>query len=109
MQVVEQTFNLYSRLISEASAIGQPGLVERLTADQFGEKPVWTRAPLVMLNGCGTAGFSPDALSPFVTKLVRDRGAGGVIGTEILVDETLANEAAVTFLTAFFIHVAATG
>lgn len=33
LQVVEQTFNLYSRLISEASATGQPDLVERLTAD----------------------------------------------------------------------------
>src|SRR5205823_6340912 len=33
VQVVEQTFNLYSRLMSEAAATGRPELVRRLSTD----------------------------------------------------------------------------
>jgi len=51
---------------------------------------VWKHRPLVIVNGCSTAAFSPDALSPFVEKFTRDCGAGGVIGTEIPVHEDLA-------------------
>ena len=61
----------------------------------------WEHHPLVFLNGCGTAGFSPDALSPFITKLVRDRQASGVIGTEIPVWEPLASEFAKLFFEKF--------
>ncbi len=61
----------------------------------------WAHSPLVMLNGCGTAAFSPDALSPFIRKLVRGRGASGVIGTEIQVYEVLAGEVAREFLRRF--------
>lgn len=61
----------------------------------------WSHHPLVFLNGCGTLGFSPDALSPFIKKLVRDLGASGVIGTEITVWEELATEVAQLFLKRF--------
>lgn len=61
----------------------------------------WRHHPLVILNGCGTVAFSPDALSPFITTLVRDREASGVLGTEIPVWEQLAGEVAVEFLRRF--------
>jgi hypothetical protein len=61
----------------------------------------WEHHPLIFLNGCGTAGFSPDALSPFITALVEDRGAAGVVGTEIPVHEVFAREFARHFLGAF--------
>jgi CHAT domain len=61
----------------------------------------WKNHPLVLLNGCRTAGFSPRALSPFIVKLTEDRGAAGVIGTEISVWEPLASEMALTFLREF--------
>ncbi|RTM13598.1 MAG: hypothetical protein EKK33_10580 [Bradyrhizobiaceae bacterium] len=57
--------------------------------------------PLVFLNGCNTAAFSPDALSPFIRKLVRDCDVAGVIGTEIPVFELLAGEMASQFLKRF--------
>jgi hypothetical protein len=60
-----------------------------------------THNPLFFLNGCNTAAFSPDALSPFIRKLVRDCGAAGAIGTEIPVFELLAGEVARLFLTGF--------
>jgi hypothetical protein len=61
----------------------------------------WLHHPLVFLNGCGTAGFNPEALSPFIEKLVTDRGASAVIGTEIPVWEQLASECALRFLEHF--------
>jgi hypothetical protein len=57
--------------------------------------------PLVILNGCNTAVFSPDALSPFIRTLVRDAQAAGVLGTEIPVFEVLASEVARLFLARF--------
>jgi CHAT domain len=60
-----------------------------------------THHPLVILNGCNTAAFSPDALSPFIRNLVRDCAAAGVLGTEIPVFEVLAGEVARQFLTRF--------
>lgn len=61
----------------------------------------WSHRPLVFLNGCGTVGYSPDALSPFIRKMVRDRGAAGVIGTEVTVHEELATKVAAIFLENF--------
>jgi hypothetical protein len=61
----------------------------------------WKRSPLVFLNGCGTTGYSPEALSPFLTKFVDDRCASGLIGTEIPVWEDLAAEMAELFLNSF--------
>lgn len=60
------------------------------TADEF--QLVWQHRPLVIVNGCSTAAFTPDALSPFVQKFCRDCEAGGVIGTEIPVHEWLATD-----------------
>src|SRR5579862_6245894 len=48
--------------------------------------------------GCNTAAFSPDALSPFISKFIRDCAAAGAIGTEIPVWEQLAGEVARLFL-----------
>ncbi|MCP5111875.1 MAG: hypothetical protein GY953_13680, partial [bacterium] len=50
----------------------------------------WAHHPLVVVNGCGTGAFQPDALSPFIVKMISDRGGGAFIGTEITVFEVLA-------------------
>ena len=60
-----------------------------------------THHPLFILNGCNTAAFSPDALSPFIRTLVRDCDAAGALGTEIPVFELLAGEVGRQFLTRF--------
>jgi hypothetical protein len=57
--------------------------------------------PLVILNDCNTAAFSPDALSPFIRTLVRDGEAAGALGTEIPVFELLAGDVARRFLIRF--------
>jgi hypothetical protein len=75
-----------------------PGKINASALDY--DKP-WKHHPLVFLNGCGTVAFSPDALSPFIVTLVRDREASGVIGTEIPVWEQLASEVAIEFLNRF--------
>ena len=56
---------------------------------------------MIFLNGCQTAAFSPEAISPFVEKFVRDRAAAGVIGTEAPVWERLAAEFAEVFFRRF--------
>ncbi|MEA3276096.1 MAG: CHAT domain-containing protein [Pseudomonadota bacterium] len=61
----------------------------------------WPRHPLVILNGCSTAAFSPDALAPFVRKFVNDIGAAGMVGTEVPVWEPLATEFAEQYLQMF--------
>jgi hypothetical protein len=69
--------------------------------------PKWGHMPLVFLNGCSTAAFSADAVSPFITTCVAGRGASGVIGTEIPVHELLAGDAAFGFLDRFLAGVQA--
>ncbi|CAA9366085.1 MAG: hypothetical protein AVDCRST_MAG89-4105 [uncultured Gemmatimonadetes bacterium] len=83
----------------EFSANNAPAVVT--PADLVHDESTWTHHPLVILNGCGTVGFSPDALSPFIPILVDDRGAAGLLGTEISVWEQLAGEFAEHFLRAF--------
>ena len=80
---------------------GPQAEIEKLTASGFLNLPKWSHHPLVILNGCGTVGFSPDALSPFLKKLVDDLGAAGVLGTEVTVWEELATQAAKYFLERF--------
>jgi hypothetical protein len=75
--------------------------VELITSADLTATEPWRHRPFVILNACGTAGFSPDALSPFIRTLVQDRGASGVIGTEIAVSDVLAGEVAVEFLKRF--------
>ena len=72
-----------------------------VTASDLDYSPPWSTHPLVFLNGCQTAAFSPEALSPFVIKFVRDREAAGVIGTEAPVWERLAAEFAEVFFRNF--------
>jgi CHAT domain len=74
---------------------------EKLTASGFPRELKWKHQPLVILNGCGTVGFSPDALSPFLKKLVDDLGAAGVLGTEVTIWEELATQASIYFLRQF--------
>ena len=61
----------------------------------------WSHKPLVFLNGCGTAGFSPAAPSEFVTSLIQGRKASAVIGTEVTVWPELATDVALSFLEHF--------
>jgi hypothetical protein len=75
-----------------------PGMLNAAALDH---NQLWAHHPLVFLNGCRTAGFSPRAISPFITKLVEGRGAAGVIGTEISVWEELAGEMALRFFREF--------
>ena len=49
----------------------------------------WTRAPLVILNGCGTGDYGPDAYSSLINEF-RSYGAAGVVGTECVVSEAIA-------------------
>jgi hypothetical protein len=75
--------------------------IERIAHDQLSEGRPWEHGPLVFLNGCSTGGLLPDALSPFLVALVRDRRAGGVVSTEVAVWEPLASEFALHFLRTF--------
>jgi hypothetical protein len=96
--VVDPTVSPPCLELQEAAQTAKAG---RITAPDFNAKQPWAHHPLVFLNGCGTAAFSPDALSPFIRTFVRDRGAAGIVGTEITIWEQLAGEAAVRFLEAF--------
>lgn len=65
----------------------------------------WVRSqppfvPLVFLNGCGTLSLSPESIAEFLHEFTF-AGAAGVIGTEISVDERLAQEVGIRFLQAF--------
>lgn len=71
----------------------------RLTpGDLDGE--IWAHHPIVILNGCRTAAFSVDALSPFLVTLIRDREASALLATEIAVWEPLARAFAGEFMAA---------
>jgi hypothetical protein len=61
----------------------------------------WNHAPLVFLNGCGTAGFSNCSPSEFIKKFIQGCRAGAVIGSEVTVWERLAETFAEEFLRAF--------
>ena len=74
---------------------------QKIRSGDFPLAPEWAHHPLVFLNGCGTSGYTPDALSPFIKKLVGDLGAAGMIGTEITVWEELATGVAEDFLERF--------
>lgn len=80
---------------------------EKVRSGDFPRTPEWAHHPLVFLNGCGTGGYTPDALSPFIKKLVDDLGASGIIGTEITVWEELAVDVAEDFLQRFLARASA--
>jgi hypothetical protein len=77
------------------AAQGQPG---KITPQNFSNVGPWPHGPLVILNACGTLGYSPDALSPFLKQLVDGRGASGILGTEVPVAEILATSFALRFI-----------
>jgi len=62
----------------------------------------WKPPALVFLNGCRTAAFTPEALSPFLRAFVDQLGASGLIGTEISVWDVFGAEMAERFLREFF-------
>jgi hypothetical protein len=55
-------------------------------------------SPLIFINGCRTAALTPDVLVNFVDNFVGVYAAG-VIGTEVIVHQQLANEVALEVLT----------
>jgi CHAT domain-containing protein len=61
-----------------------------ITADDI-PPDQWTHGPLIILNGCRTGAFRPDALSPLILVL-GDKLAAGMLATEIDVDSCLARE-----------------
>jgi hypothetical protein len=75
--------------------------LERITARDLDGRPFSPERPLIILNGCGTVGFSAKGLSPFVIKLVGDRQAAGLVGTEAPIWEELARRFAEKFLDCF--------
>ena len=81
----------------EVPGSGLPGIVN----PEHLEERVWRHRPLVFLNACGSLGYSPDALSPFLKTLVEGREASGVLGTEVPVAEALAGQVACEFIRKF--------
>jgi hypothetical protein len=77
------------------------GAPEQIRPQDFAGDPAWSHGPLVFLNACGTLGYSPDALSPFLKTLVDGRKASGVLGTEVPVAEALARDLSREFLVRF--------
>jgi hypothetical protein len=60
----------------------------------------WKTTPLVFVNGCHTMELTPESLVNFADAF-SSANAGGVIGTEITIDQRVANEAAEQFLLHF--------
>lgn len=81
----------------QAPGSSSPGIVN----PEHLEERAWKHRPLVFLNACGSLGYSPDALSPFLKTLVEGREASGVLGTEVPVAEALAGQVAFEFIRKF--------
>lgn len=77
------------------------GIARAIRPQDLSDNMAWDHGPLIFLNACGTLGYSPDALSPFLKTLVDGRGAAGVLGTEVPVAEILAGEMARFFIERF--------
>jgi hypothetical protein len=80
---------------------GYAGVADDVLEDSALSGRQWTHAPLVFMNGCSTAGFSPYASAKFIKTFIRSRNASAVIGTEVSVWEVLAAGFAAKFLDAF--------
>jgi hypothetical protein len=76
----------------------QPGKVR---PEDLADDAQWTHGPLVFLNACGTLGYTPEALSPFLKALVDGRHAAGILGTEVPVAEIMASDMARLFIERF--------
>ncbi len=57
--------------------------------------------PLIVLNACDSAGYSPESFENLL-QFFHDKGAAGVIGTQCEVKEMLANELMIHFFKSFF-------
>ena len=68
---------------------------------EWGETHWQSVAPLIFINGCHTVDTSPQTLVNFVDSFSASLLAAGVVGTEITLHQSVANEAAFTFLDGF--------
>jgi hypothetical protein len=84
--------------------IGPPGSGGGILSDNFVAHEIeWTRPrPLVFINGCHTTALEPEAAISFVSTLIEDCAAAGVIGSEITIFEPLACRFAEECLQRFF-------
>lgn len=91
-----------TRLIFQAP---HPSNAEPILATDFGGllggAKKWEPPALVFLNGCRTANYNPEAVSPFLRSFVDQLGASGMIGTEITVWDVFAAEFGLLFLEHF--------
>ncbi len=91
-----------SQVILEAPETNKPErILWREFAEIFDGAKKWNPPALVFLNGCRTANYSPEALSPFLRSFVDQLGASGLIGTEITVWDLFAAEIGTAFFQAF--------
>ena len=84
------------------------GSGDRIT---FNDLDAWTvdlgsHQPLVVLNACDSADYSPDSFENLV-KFFCDKKAAGVIGTQCEVKEKLVNAFTILFFSAFFKQIGA--
>lgn len=78
--------------------IGKDTRVESNDLDAWGIR--FPQRPLVFMNACDSASYSPDQFDDLI-QLLCSRGAAGVIGTQCEVREVLANEFVLLFLKSF--------
>lgn len=84
--------------------IGKDTRVEPNDLDAWGVR--FPQRPLVFMNACDSASYSPDQFDDLI-QLLCSRGAAGVIGTQCEVREMLANEFVLLFLKSFLRQVPA--
>jgi CARDB len=74
-----------------------------LTADVlFSHRVCWIEPrPLVFINGCHTTAVEPEKVVEFVSALVGDARAAGVVGTEITIFEPLATDFGLEYMRRF--------
>jgi hypothetical protein len=80
-----------------AKPAARPSPSERITPSEL-PQVIWGHNPLVMLNGCGTTGFSAHGTSQFIAELVDRRQAAAVVGADVPVAEALASEIGVAVI-----------
>jgi Leucine rich repeat len=86
--------------IGKGDRIGATDFAAWDEAGEWGPQHWTDTAPLVFINGCGTAALSPEDLVSFVEALA-GLNAAGVIGTEIPVMQQVAGEIALRFYRLF--------
>ncbi|MEH2157099.1 CHAT domain-containing protein [Nostoc sp.] len=79
--------------------VGTEDQIQLIDLDAWGIK-LGDRQPLVILNACDSADYTPDSFENLL-KFFCDAGAAGVIGTQCEVKEHLANAFIIKFFQAF--------